>query len=239
MTWVLREESEGAVPTTDRYPMLGSEHSHSLDVFIWDVGGDDQDGGIGVTQLVGAVHLTDGPALVRETLAKKDRTNTEHFWGAGWRCLNPILNNNISAFICVFKVQLYINSRCEINYVKETIDHLPDACTLLLGHTPSSHLQETAPCTGRQRGAARWRGQCQCYYTLCNVWPSLVTVASESWNPLYETDQAVRERKGVFDHSLQYIWKALLRLIGKPGTPHVLMQGEESKSCNNLIRANV
>lgn len=32
---------------------------------------------------------------------------------------------------------------------------LPDACTLLLGHTPSSHQQETAPCTGRQTRAAR------------------------------------------------------------------------------------
>lgn len=32
---------------------------------------------------------------------------------------------------------------------------LPDACTLLLGHRPSSHQQETAPCTGRQIRAAR------------------------------------------------------------------------------------
>lgn len=39
-----------------------------------------------------------------------------------------------------------------------TVTHmvlLPDACTLLSGHTPSSHLQETAPCTGRQTRAAR------------------------------------------------------------------------------------
>lgn len=32
---------------------------------------------------------------------------------------------------------------------------LPDVCTLLLGRIPSSHLQETAPYTGRQTGAAR------------------------------------------------------------------------------------
>lgn len=32
---------------------------------------------------------------------------------------------------------------------------LPDVYTLLLGRIPSSHLQETAPCTGRQTGAAR------------------------------------------------------------------------------------
>lgn len=32
---------------------------------------------------------------------------------------------------------------------------LPGACTLMLGHAPSSHQQETAPCTGRQTRAAR------------------------------------------------------------------------------------
>lgn len=50
--------------------MLGSEHSHSFDVLVCDVGGDDQDGGIGVTQVIGAVNLTDDPALIRETLTK-------------------------------------------------------------------------------------------------------------------------------------------------------------------------
>ena len=56
---------------TDRYAVFGSEHCHSFDVFICDVGGDDQDGGIRVTQLIGAVHLTDGPALIRKTLTHK------------------------------------------------------------------------------------------------------------------------------------------------------------------------
>lgn len=34
---------------------------------------------------------------------------------------------------------------------------LPDVCTLLWGRIPSSRPQETAPCTGRQIGAARGR----------------------------------------------------------------------------------
>lgn len=50
--------------------MLGSERSHSFDVFVRDVGGDDQHGGVGVTQLVGAVHFTDSPALIGKTLFK-------------------------------------------------------------------------------------------------------------------------------------------------------------------------
>lgn len=54
--------------STHRDAVLGSEGSHSFDVLVRDVGGDDQDGGIGVTQLVGAVHFTDGPALIGETL---------------------------------------------------------------------------------------------------------------------------------------------------------------------------
>lgn len=58
-------------PLTDRYAVFGSEHSHSFDVFISDVSGDDQNGGIRVTQLIGAVHLTDGPALIREALTKR------------------------------------------------------------------------------------------------------------------------------------------------------------------------
>ncbi len=34
---------------------------------------------------------------------------------------------------------------------------LPDVCTLLPGRTPSSHPQETAPCTGRQTRAGDGR----------------------------------------------------------------------------------
>lgn len=48
--------------------MLGSKQGHLFDVFIWNVGRDDQDGWIGVAQLVGAVDLTDGPALIWEAL---------------------------------------------------------------------------------------------------------------------------------------------------------------------------
>lgn len=55
--------------------MLGSKHSHTFYVFICDVGGDDQDGGIGVTQLIGAVHLTDSPALIRKALIKHMQEN--------------------------------------------------------------------------------------------------------------------------------------------------------------------
>lgn len=60
---------------TDRYAVLGSEQCHPSDVFIGYVGGDDQDGRIGITQLVGAVDLTDGPALIREALIKHPVTN--------------------------------------------------------------------------------------------------------------------------------------------------------------------
>lgn len=62
--------SKGGFVNTDRYAVLCSEHSHPLDVVFCDVGGDDQDGGVGVTQLIAAVHLTEGPALIREALKK-------------------------------------------------------------------------------------------------------------------------------------------------------------------------
>lgn len=52
--------------------MLGSECSHSFNIFICDVGGDDQDGGVGVTQLIGAVYFTDNPALIGKALLKHD-----------------------------------------------------------------------------------------------------------------------------------------------------------------------
>lgn len=44
-----------------------------------------------------------------------------------------------------------------------------------------------------------------------------------------ETDQTVGEREGMFGQSLQHIWMALFFLIGKPGTPHVLMQRENQR----------
>lgn len=53
-----------------RDAVLGSEGRYSSEVFVRNVGGDDQRGGVGVTQLVGAVHFTDGPALIGETLLK-------------------------------------------------------------------------------------------------------------------------------------------------------------------------
>lgn len=34
------------------------------------MGGDDQDGGVGVTQLIGAVYFTDNPALIGKALLK-------------------------------------------------------------------------------------------------------------------------------------------------------------------------
>lgn len=51
--------------------MLGSKKGHLFDFFICYVGRDDQDGWIGVTQLITAVDLTDGPALVWKTLEKQ------------------------------------------------------------------------------------------------------------------------------------------------------------------------
>lgn len=51
--------------------MLGSKKGHLFDVFICNVGRDDQDGWIGVTQLITVVDLTDGPALIWETLEKQ------------------------------------------------------------------------------------------------------------------------------------------------------------------------
>lgn len=51
--------------------MLGSEQGHLFDVFICDVGGDDQDRWVGVTQLITTVDLTDGPALIWKPLEKK------------------------------------------------------------------------------------------------------------------------------------------------------------------------
>jgi len=60
----------------DRDAVLGSEQRHPSDVFLRDVSGDDQDGGVCVTQLVGAVHLTDGPALVGEALRTHTHTHT-------------------------------------------------------------------------------------------------------------------------------------------------------------------
>lgn len=111
---------------TDRYAVLGSKHSHSFDIFICDVGGDDQDGGIGVTQLVGAVYLTDGPAFIRETLKHKKHREE---------------NIEDSSFLNPIDLVLVL--------------HLPAVCTLQSGRTLSSHPQETAPCTGRQTEAAR------------------------------------------------------------------------------------
>lgn len=52
--------------------MLGSKKGHLFDVFIGNVGRDDQDGWIGVTQLITAVNLTDSPALIWKTLEKHD-----------------------------------------------------------------------------------------------------------------------------------------------------------------------
>lgn len=54
--------------------MLGSKQGHLFDVFIWNVGRDDQDGWIGVAQLIGAVDLTDGPALIWKALEKQRET---------------------------------------------------------------------------------------------------------------------------------------------------------------------
>lgn len=51
--------------------MLGSKLGHLFYVFICKVGRDDQDGWIGVAQLVGAVDLTDGPALIWKALENK------------------------------------------------------------------------------------------------------------------------------------------------------------------------
>lgn len=44
-------------------------------------------------------------------------------------------------------------------------------------------------------------------------------------NTCDETDQAVWEGEGVFGQQLHHVWITLLRLIGEPGTPHVLTQG--------------
>lgn len=52
--------------------MLGSKQGHLLDVFICNVVRDDQDGWIGVAQLIGAVDLTDGPALIWKALEKME-----------------------------------------------------------------------------------------------------------------------------------------------------------------------
>lgn len=52
--------------------MLGSKQGHLFDVFICNVGRDDQDGWIGVAQLIGAVDLTDGPALIWKALEKTE-----------------------------------------------------------------------------------------------------------------------------------------------------------------------
>lgn len=57
-----------------RYAALGSKHSYLFYVFNCDVGGDDQNGGIGVTELIGAVYLTDGPAFIRKALIKQKQT---------------------------------------------------------------------------------------------------------------------------------------------------------------------
>lgn len=54
--------------------MLGPKQGHLFYVFICNVGRDDQDGGIGVTQLIGAVDLTDGPALIWKALGRKKKT---------------------------------------------------------------------------------------------------------------------------------------------------------------------
>lgn len=52
--------------------MLGSKQGHLFNVFICNVGGDDQDGWIGVAQLIVAVDLTDGPALIWKALEKTE-----------------------------------------------------------------------------------------------------------------------------------------------------------------------
>ena len=75
-----RPSAARASPQTDRYAVLGSEHGHSFDVLVRYVGGDDQDGGVGVAQLVGAVHLTDGPALIREALTKHTQGAIRRLW---------------------------------------------------------------------------------------------------------------------------------------------------------------
>lgn len=64
---------------TDWDAVPGPEKRHSSDVFVCDVGGDDQDRGVGVTQLVVTVDLTDGPALVRQTLKNNSLVLTAHY----------------------------------------------------------------------------------------------------------------------------------------------------------------
>lgn len=66
-------KTRGRVSFPHRDAVFGSEGSHSLDVLVRDVGGDHEDGGVGVTQLVAAVHSADGPALVGKTLLKRGR----------------------------------------------------------------------------------------------------------------------------------------------------------------------
>lgn len=87
---------------TDRYAVLGSEHSHAFDVFICDVGGDDQDGRIGITQLIGAVYLTDGPALIREALTKHMQTRVKIISKVCIKLCKNILYQFAICFICSF-----------------------------------------------------------------------------------------------------------------------------------------
>lgn len=54
--------------------MLGSKQGHLFYIFIGNVGRNDQDGWIGVTQLIGAVDFTDGPALIWKALGRKKNT---------------------------------------------------------------------------------------------------------------------------------------------------------------------
>ena len=60
------------IPRTHREAVLGPEGGDPAQVVLGDAGGDDQEGGVGVTQLVAAIHPAERPALIGQAL----RTHT-------------------------------------------------------------------------------------------------------------------------------------------------------------------
>lgn len=51
-----------------------------------------------------------------------------------------------------------------------------------------------------------------------------------------QTDQTVGQRKGMFGQHLHHVRLALLHLIGKPGTPHVLKHEAGNCSISRLAK---
>lgn len=121
---------------TYRYAMFHSERGHSFDFILFNTGRDNEQSRVSVTNFIITVDLTDGPALIRQTLQTVwGQTNVKRELYKGWM-------KQFSLFSLFF---LLLSS----------VQVSPFFYTLPLDHKPSIHPLEIALCIGKRIGTGR------------------------------------------------------------------------------------